>query len=182
MILAPWIAVSLAFGLGQEDFLKTAGVSEGLVVRLGTTDGALEMDLGRSGRVLVHGLALSEKALLLARQNLQAKGVQGLITVERAVSLDPLPYADNLVNLLVADGSLPGFSMKEVLRVLAPKGVACIRENDAWTKTVKPRPKEMDDWTHFDYGPEGNGVALGERLGAGRLDPPARDAPLSMTC
>ncbi len=131
----------------------------GLVVRLGTTDGAVERDYGRSGRVLVHGLALSEESLLLARRNLRAEGLYGLVSVEKAGSLNPLPYADNLVNLLIADDSLPGFSMKEVLRVLSPTGVAWVRDQGAWTKTVKPRPPEMDDWTHFDYGPEGNGVS-----------------------
>ena len=52
-----------------------------------------------------------------------------------------LPYNDNLVNLLVAE-DLGGVTMDEVLRVLAPNGVAYIRHGGQWTKTVKPRPAE----------------------------------------
>jgi hypothetical protein len=65
-----------------------------------------------------------------------------------------LPYVDNLVNLIVADklGDVP---MDEVLRVLAPGGVALI----GGKKTVKPWPKEMDEWTHYLHGPDNNAVA-----------------------
>lgn len=143
---------------GMEEVRKT-GLTSGLAVHLGTTDGALEIALATGGSRLVHGLALRDEDLHLARRSIQAKGLYGLASVERASSLDPLPYADNLVNLVVADRASPSFSMKEVLRVLTPKGVALVRSGAAWEKTVKPRPKEMDDWTHFDYGPEGNGVS-----------------------
>ena len=32
-------------------------------------------------------------------------------------------------------------------------------DEDEWTKTVKPRPAEIDDWTHFLHGPTNNAVA-----------------------
>jgi len=141
------------------DEVAKSGVTSGLAVHLGTTDAGLEIELASSGRMLVHGLALQEEKVRTARQNIQAKSLYGLATVEKALSFESLPYADNLVNLLIGDASLPGFSMKEVLRVLVPKGVALIRTEGAWKKTLKPWPKEIDDWTHFDYGPEGNGVS-----------------------
>ncbi len=147
-----WAAVS------QEDPLQATGVSSGLAVHLGTTDGALEAALTNNGRILVHGVALDDASLTAARAHLQAKGLSGLASVERA-SLDPLPYADNLVTLLVADTSLKGFSEKEAMRVLAPLGTAYLKKGGEWTKAIKPRPAAMDDWTHFDYGPEGNGVS-----------------------
>jgi hypothetical protein len=50
-------------------------------------------------------------------------------------------------------------SRDQLLRVLAPQGVAYLKQGGVWKKTVKLRPKEMDEWTHFDYGPEGNGVS-----------------------
>ncbi len=150
------------FSSGQEEageILRTSGVRTGLCVRVGTTDGAVEMGLANGARILVHGLALDEKSLAEARRNIQAKGLYGLASVELAASLDPLPYADNLVNLLVADAPLPALPDQEILRVLAPNGTACLRKGGSWTKTVKPWPSEYDDWTHFDYGPEGNGVS-----------------------
>ncbi len=45
------------------------------------------------------------------------------------------------------------------MRVLAPNGVACLRRNGAWTKTVKPWPADIDEWTHFLHGPGNNAVA-----------------------
>jgi outer membrane protein assembly factor BamB len=142
----------------EEEIART-GVRSGLAVHLGSSDGKVELFLAQGGKILVHGLAMKGDDVARARAHLQAKGVYGLASVEKTLSYGQLPYADNLVNLMVADASLPTFSMKEILRVLVPKGVALICADGAWTKTVKPRPKEMDDWTHFDYGPEGNGVS-----------------------
>lgn len=50
-------------------------------------------------------------------------------------------------------------SLDEVMRVLSPDGVAFIKKAGRWTKTVKPRPKDMDDRTHFLHGADGNAVA-----------------------
>ncbi len=69
-----------------------------------------------------------------------------------------LPYVDNLVNLLVVDelGDVP---MDEVLRVLVPNGVAMIKESGQWKKTVKPRPGNIDEWSHYLHDATGNSVA-----------------------
>ena len=55
--------------------------------------------------------------------------------------------------------------MKEVLRVLAPNGVAYIKKGSRWTKTVKPWPKEIDEWTHYFHGADGNPVARDSIVG-----------------
>jgi len=145
-----------------QDILQSSGIQAGLAVHLGATDGQMEIGLTNGGRVLVHGLALDDAALERSRAAIRAAGVYGLASVEKAATPSPLPYAENLVNLLVADLDALGAKappMEEVVRVLAPGGAAMLRRGGAWTRTVKPRPKEMDDWTHFDYGPEGNGVS-----------------------
>lgn len=156
VIRAALLAVLLS--AAQEEVLRDVGIADGLAVHLGTTDGEIEASLASGGRRLVHGLALDDAALAASRRALQARGLYGLASVEKGL-LDPLPYADNLAALVVADASLKGFSEREVMRVLRPEGVALLRNDGRWTKTSKPRPKEMDDWTHFDYGPEGNGVS-----------------------
>ena len=159
------IAVSVALGAEAppaDAILDATGIRAGLAVHLGVTDGVLEIGLTSGGRMLVHGLALDAASLAKARQAIQAKGLYGLASVEKAAGLHPLPYAENLVNLLVADLDTLGAKAppeSEILRVLAPGGMAYLGRGGAWTKTVKPRPKEMDDWTHFDYGPEGGGVS-----------------------
>jgi len=142
--------------------LAAADVNAGLAVHLGTTDGQMEIELAQGGRLLVHGLAADAESVQKARAAIRAKGIYGLASVERRASFDSLPYADNLLNLLVAD--LDALKAKapprvEMLRVLCPKGIAYLKSGGKWSKTVKPRPAEMDDWTHFDYGPEGNGVS-----------------------
>jgi len=38
-------------------------------------------------------------------------------------------------------------------------GVACIKRGDDWTKIVKQRPKEMDEWTHYMHDSTGNAVS-----------------------
>ena len=45
------------------------------------------------------------------------------------------------------------------MRVLAPLGVACVKTADGWTKTVKPRPEEIDEWTHYLHDSTNNAVA-----------------------
>ena len=78
-----------------------------------------------------------------------------------------LPYIDNLVNLLVAE-DLDGISLEEALRVLVPRGVLYTKAGGEWKKTVKPRPGNIDDWTHFLHGPGGNAVAQDKRVGPPR--------------
>ncbi|MCX5656573.1 MAG: hypothetical protein NTY65_18200 [Planctomycetota bacterium] len=76
-----------------------------------------------------------------------------------------LPYADNLVNVVVAEdlGKTP---MDEVMRVLAPLGVAYVKGADGkWAKTLKPWPKEIDEWTHWLHDAGNNAVAHDTRVG-----------------
>ena len=152
-------------GASARDVRAATGVAAGLAVHLGTTDGTLEAALAREGRVLVHGIALDDASLAAARRSIRGEGLCGLACVERGV-LDPLPYADNLVNLVVADGDqlasrgfANGFSMGQVMRVLAPGGQAYVKQSGRWTRTIKPRPAAMDDWGHFDHDAQGNGVS-----------------------
>jgi len=74
-----------------------------------------------------------------------------------------LPYVDNLVNLLIAErsGNVP---VDEVMRVLVPNGVAFI----GGKKTVKPRPADTDEWTHFLHSATGNPVSRDRQVGPPR--------------
>lgn len=172
--LALLTVVALFTAGGQEALGATGGqaaagdrydppfTGAGLCVHLGTTTGQLEADLTGGGKRLVHGLALDDAALAAARAAIRARGLYGLASVERAAVLDPLPYADNLVNFLVADLDALGAKappQAEMVRVVCPGGVLFTKKGGPWLRTVKPRPPEMDVWTHFDYGPEANGVS-----------------------
>ena len=144
---------SSAVGAGLPDFKDVRG---GLIVHVGTTDGKLEIALARGGRRLVHGLAVDATSARAAREAIAAGGLYGLASVEVAGDLTKLPYADNMVNLLISEVDL---GRGEVLRALAPNGSAYLRNGSGWTVLKKPRPAAMDEWTHFDYGPDGNALS-----------------------
>ncbi len=116
--------------------LSAEGVRPGLVVHLGCGDGSLAAELSAGGRNLVHALCLDRKGLEAARLNIQAKGVYGKVSVDH-VSPARLPYADDLVNLLVVDRlaelQRKGLSLEEVMRVLCPGGVAYLGSHDGGT-------------------------------------------------
>ena len=143
--------------------LEAAGVRGGLIVQLGCGDGRLTAALGRSGRFVVRGLDRDERAVGRARGHILAEGLYGRTSVALREG-EGLPFRDNLVNLIVAPGAL-GVGEEECLRVLAPHGVLLVRKGGGWQKRVKPRPDEIDEWTHFLHGPDNNAVARDRVVG-----------------
>ncbi len=140
--------------------------ASGLAVHVGAGDGLREIELARPGGLLVHGLALDDAARERARTGIRAAGLHPLASVETWTE-PRLPYADNLVNLLVAD--VDGLGRRapaeaEILRVLCPGGEARLKISGAWTRTFKKRPAELGEWTHFDHGADGNGVSRDRRV------------------
>jgi len=111
-----------------DEALKAAGVRAGLCVDLDVADGRLTAGLHGGGRFLVHGLARDEAGVRKARQFIEGSGLYGPVSVDLRPA-GRLPYADNIVNLAVAE-DLPGLlagglTLEEVARVLAPSGVLC---------------------------------------------------------
>jgi outer membrane protein assembly factor BamB len=148
--------------------VAAAGGDAGLVLHLGTSDGRFEAQLAASGRTLIHGIALDAAAVDAARKHLLAEGAYGVATVDAVASLNPLPHAENLINVLVADLDALGAKAppeKELLRVLVPDGVALLRKGGTWTRTVKPRAKEMDVWTHPHGSAANNPVSADSLVG-----------------
>lgn len=139
------------------EILSATGVTGGLIVHLGSGDGRLTAALGASESYLVHGLDRDDEEVAAARAHVRSLGRYGKVSIERW-SGDRLPYIDNSVSLVVSQE--PGAaSTSEILRVLSPLGVAYIAEDGAWKKTVKPWPKEIDEWTHYLHDPSNNAVA-----------------------
>ena len=146
--------------------LDECGIAGGLVVHVGCGDGALTAQLGDRDGFLVQGLDVDENNVRIARRYIQSSGLYGKVTIE-PLRGDYLPYIDNLVTLVVSE-DLGRISTGEVMRVLAPGGVAYIKHGAKWTKTVKPRPANIDEWTHFLHGPDGNAVAKDSVVGPPR--------------
>ena len=146
--------------------LRETGTQGGLVVHLGCGGGELTAALRADGRHVVQGLDADEQNVAKARRHVRSLGVCGPVSIRRLTG-GRLPYADNLVNLLVA-GAAADVPAAEIMRVLRPKGVAYVKRDGGWAKTVKPWPKDMDEWTHWLHGPDGNAVADDRRVGPPR--------------
>jgi len=142
--------------------LAASGVKGGLVVHLGCGEGKVTAALRAGDAYLVHGLDSDAANVQKARKHIRSLGLYGPVSVERLRG-DRLPHADNLVNLVVSD-SLGNVPMAEVMRVLAPLGVAMI----GGKKTVKPWPPDIDEWTHYLHDASGNAVAKDRVVGPPR--------------
>jgi outer membrane protein assembly factor BamB len=143
--------------------LEKAGIKGGLIVHLGCNDGRLTADLGQKASYVVQGLEVDEKMVRQARKTIRASGQYGRISVMNWDGKH-LPYAENLVNLIVAQD--PGaVEPEEMMRVLVPDGVALIKQGGNWVKKVKPWPVEIDEWPQYFYGPDNNAVSQDKKVG-----------------
>lgn len=166
-----WISYALSAAIAQpvsydekaKHISNATGIRGGLIVHIGCNDGKLTAVLRTGDSYLVHGLDRNIKNIKQAREYIKSRGCYGEVSVDYFEGRW-LPYVDNLVNLVVAEdiGDVP---MNEVMRVLAPNGAAYIKKDSKWTKTVKPWPKDIDEWTHFLHGPDNNAVARDHVVG-----------------
>ena len=143
--------------------LEATGIRGGLVVHLGCGDGRLTAALGKYERLVVHGLAKNQQNVIAARAHIKSLGLYGKVSIQKCTE-NNLPYIDNLVNLLISEK--PGnISTDEIMRVLVPNGTAYLKKAGQWTKFVKPRPKEIDEWTHYMHDASNNAVAHDRLIG-----------------
>ena len=163
---APLVAAEPATDSARR-LIEESGVPGGIVVHLGCGEGSLTTALRLSPAFQVQGLDTDAADVAAARKTVQAAGLYGDVSVDQLRGSD-LPYIDNFVNLLVVEDP-SGIAPEEVQRVLVPNGVALVRQPDGnWQKTVKPRPADIDDWSHYLHGPDGNPVAHDDQIGAPR--------------
>jgi len=150
--------------------LEHSGIQGGLVVHLGCSDGRLTAALRASQSYLVHGLDRDPVRVDEARRWLLAKGLYGPVSVD-VWEGTRLPYADNLVNLLVISDAKGNIADEEIRRVLAPRGTALWLNPESKIrnqKFIKPWPKEIDEWTHHLHDSGGNAVAHDKLVGPPR--------------
>jgi outer membrane protein assembly factor BamB len=163
VMLAAQGASAAAPDAEAKQILQTSGIKGGFVVHLGSGDGKLTAALRGNASYQVQGLESDAKQLAASREFIRAQNLYGDVYVER-LDGQKLPYIDGLVNLLVAE-DLRGVPMAEVLRVLVPNGVAMVKKNGAWTKVVKPKDANLDEWTHYYYDAKGNTVSKDKVVG-----------------
>ena len=135
------------------NLLKESGIKGGLVVLVGCERPQHLVDVRAGDAFLVHGLDTDPANVKRAREYIRARGLYGKVSVDLFGGRQ-LPCVDNLVNLLIdRTGTLRAWR-DEILRALAPGGVAYVDG----VKTVKPRPADMGQWTHWLHGADGNAV------------------------
>ncbi|MBA4388312.1 MAG: hypothetical protein C0404_10050 [Verrucomicrobia bacterium] len=182
-ILLVIISSAAAQDAGGREAAGTYGVKGGFAVFLGTANTDRMAGLANSGRFLVHGLDTDAAAIERARTVLEKTGLYGRrVSVEQG-RLAPLPYASNIANLLVVDGSVAGLDLKEVFRAVTPNGVVSTGpgapgrtelEAVGFKDVVaaaggfvgrKPRPAGMDEWTHWRHDAADNAVSKDDATG-----------------
>ncbi|MHC4546920.1 MAG: outer membrane protein assembly factor BamB family protein [Planctomycetota bacterium] len=150
------------FSLKREQarqILDKTDIKGGLIVHLGCGNGRFTAKLRVSDRYIVQGLDTDVTNVKKTREHIKSLGIYGKVTAN-TFDGKHLPYTDNLVNLLVVSSGKFQVSNEEVMRVLVPRGVAIINGK----KTIKPWPKDIDEWTHFLHGPNNNAVAEDTRI------------------
>ncbi len=172
--------------------LSRTGVTGGLCVQLGAQDTRLAESLARTGRFLVQVLDADIDRVTATRQRLAKTDLYGLISVEPYLPTGTLPFAEDLVNLIIVQDPIAPRMLTELTRVLCPRGSvifqtatvtapACTKAGleptvgasaDAGQPSgrifIKPWPDEMDEWTHPRHSAAGNAVSRDTRVGPPR--------------
>jgi len=138
----------------------------GLVAMIGHEDGGLALELAEQDRTLVHMLVASPEARDRLRDRIDDAGETGVVSVTHVDDLRALPYASGLVNVMVVDREAlkdRAPTDEQIFRVVAPEGVAWVRDPGGWTKKVRPMPEAMDDWP-MPFGDASNNSANDDSL------------------
>ncbi|MHC4503737.1 MAG: outer membrane protein assembly factor BamB family protein, partial [Planctomycetota bacterium] len=183
-------------GPGPDRVIEHAGRRDGLCVVVHPPDAARIVDIVAKSDFVVHAIHQDAAAVEHMREAVDRRGIYGRASIERA-AMSRLPYVENLVNVLIVYGAHDllrrGVPAREFLRVVAPYGTAWLEcasttaaaklrsalqelvPGDAitgpapgWICLRKPYPDEMDEWTHFRHGAEGNMVARDSVVGPPR--------------
>ena len=169
-------------GERETDPVDAARLTGGLIVQLGGSDTASAETLSKTGRYLIHVLDQDAETTKAAQDRIRAGGHYGLAWAEQVVDEQRLPYAENMVNLVVVkDYCAPP---KEILRVLTPGGAVVVRGKGIVDRSEflrrgfdpvddlgsafmvrKQWPAEMDVWSHPRHGPDGNAVSMDTMVG-----------------
>ncbi|MCH7559251.1 MAG: PQQ-binding-like beta-propeller repeat protein, partial [Planctomycetes bacterium] len=171
-----------------EKIIELADIDRGLCAVLGC-DSDLPVQIVQSTNLYVH-VREPENDAVISLQRLAEEAGLGInrLIAERG-SIDKLPFADNMVDVVIATrpgGTLDRLSLSEILRVLRPEGMAIIcaesgtktqklrqwaqagnlKDVKVWKDTLgtwlllsKPPMEGADEWTHWEHGPDNNPVS-----------------------
>jgi len=151
----------------------------GIVAVPGGGDVSLLVEVADAGQFLVHALEFDQATVDEMRNQLVSQKRYGIVSVMHNPA-SRLVYTGNLVNVVVITNpealSQAAIDASEINRVLAPHGLVLVKgsadqelvktlssqfgstpsTSGSWTCIAKPKPKEMDEWTHEMQGPDGD--------------------------
>ena len=139
----------------------------GLVAWLDAGDAEAAIALAKKQKSLVHVLVSHAERAEMLRETAQAAGLSGVVTVQTLPSMETLPFSERSVNTVVADLSslkVKAPMRQEILRVLAPTGVAWVKCDDTWEAWHPEPDRDTDVWTHKWYDATGNAVSKDQRI------------------
>lgn len=165
-IFAQQVEVDSAASREAQRILEDAGVTGGLVVHLGCGDGKLTAALRARESIVVQGLDRDSDRVEQARRYVRSLGLYGPVSID-LISGTRLPYVDNLVRLVIVEDA-GAIATDEVMRVLAPLGVAYVKQEGRWVGRIKPWPDGMDQWQQHFYGADNNAVSHDRLVGPPR--------------
>jgi SAM-dependent methyltransferase len=107
-----------------------AGMTHGVCSLLSPFDERLALDVVRSSQFLVHVVDTRESAVAALRAAADRTGLYGTRLVAETAPLDRLPYAANIVDVIMAvnigDAQLDELRAEELMRALRPLGKAIL--------------------------------------------------------
>ncbi len=98
--------------------------------------------------LIVLGLHADAEVVARTRTELVKLDAYGPVSVDHLAGQAEVPLIAETLNLLVVTAPQT-FAAEEVDRVLAPGGVALVRDGRTWQTTIKPWPEEIGQWTHY---------------------------------
>jgi len=163
------LSAQVLYAGSMADAVRRSGIKGGVVVHLGCGDGSETADMLLNDSYLVHGLDTNADNVAKARAYLRSKNLYGPVSVAQYDG-KTLPYADDIVNLVVASGECQ-VADEEITRVLVPGGVALTLDSQLSTLDSfrKPWPKNIDDWPQYLNKADNNAVAKDSVAGPPRL-------------
>jgi len=131
--------------------VEKGGEVRGLCALLGSGDGALALSVARASEFLVHVLEPDASAVDAARKLVDSQGLYGQRVLVEKGSFGHLPYADNLVDVVLcaslSDKALGGISASEILRVLRPEGKAIVGRSSLLAEASDGLTRSrLDEW------------------------------------
>ncbi len=135
-----------------KSLLAKAGLSAGITSLPRCNDPRLALAVVRNSKMLVHAMSADHKTLDRLTQAADAEGLLSQSLYVEQGSASALPYADNLVELLLitdfSEADLTRLSAKEILRVLTPgHGIAIVGEATSGSRSVRLSKKVLASWT-----------------------------------